>query len=175
MTATERVTQCRDGKLRIVKCFNDEPVLVDMEDMEWVEGHRWNWDVRVGGAYRYEPANGIADRKVWLHREIMGAVDTYGCAGFLPDGIYVGFLDKDRSNCSRANLFLYRQGDKKRAAARARAGVCGAGTANPPVGELYETLGCVCGALTRLPVKTQTGDCRCRCSKCNRRLSNDSL
>lgn len=148
----------REGRLKTLTCFDGELVRVDPDVWEWADGYRWKWSRY--GAFRNEPAP-VHDRKVWLHREIMGE----------PEGIKVGFLDKDPSNCCRGNLFLFREGWNKLARARARGGVCGQGTHNPPFGEKYETLGCVCGALTRVEIDNRTK----RCCKCRRRLSDDSL
>lgn len=160
----------------VLECYHGEIVRLDADDFERVNEYRWSWDNTVGGAYRKEPVGKFRyDRKVWLHREIMGEEDEFGCAGFLPEGICVGFLDENRNNCCRSNLFLYRQGDKKRALARARAGVYGGGTFDPPPGAIYETLGCICGAKTRVRVNLDESEGRCRCGQCRRKLDNKSL
>ena len=193
MTSREILEGLENGTFKHLVCFNGELVIVDADDWEWADQETWTWKEK-SGACRNEK-DSVKDYRVYLHREIMEVnfdrderPERPERRGPLSNELCVGFLDGNKANCSRSNLFLfhpkgldetskeYREGNKLRAAARVRAGVFGSGTHNAPIGEEYETLGCVCGALTRVPVDiNKSPDRKCRCSKCQRRLSKDSL
>lgn len=169
----------RRQELRIIECYNGEQVQIDDEFYEWASSESWKWD--KNGAYRNEARSDVFDRlgkrydpKVYLQWDVM--LDRISEAPdeiprSLPAGLRVGFVDRDKANCSSGNLFLYREGWQKLGRARVLGGACGQETHLPCDPLSYETLGCVCGTKTRVAVWSR----KCRCCKCRRRLSDDSL
>lgn len=73
--------------------------LVDVEDYERFCHYTWH---KADGFVRTVLADG---QKIALHRELMGN----------PKGMYVSFLDGDRLDCRKKNLFAFRPGKKKQA------------------------------------------------------------
>lgn len=92
---------------REIVCYNDDIAYVDSEDFEELNQHLW-YSTKIG-VMRNE-ADSPYDRTVYLHREVMGE----------PEGLCVGFLDGDKRNCCKDNLFVFQPGKKREALARLR-------------------------------------------------------
>jgi hypothetical protein len=84
--------------LRTIPVFLSEPVAVDPEDYERLLKFEWYWT--KGGARTKLPNKTY----LLLQREVMGR----------PKGLSVGFLDSDKRNCRKANLFIFETGCKAR-------------------------------------------------------------
>jgi hypothetical protein len=87
---------------RSLECHNGELAWVD--DDQWEAFNEFHWYSTKVGVFRKEP-DSPHPRSVYLHREVLDA----------GNGVYVGFLDGDKRNCRRGNLFTYEPGKKKQA------------------------------------------------------------
>lgn len=72
------------------------PFVVDTEDKDKVESICWSFDSH--GYLRGQPS--MSNKKVWLHRFIMGVTDSNIC---------VDHIDHDKTNCRKSNLRLCTQ------------------------------------------------------------------
>lgn len=88
-----------------IECHNGDLAWVD--DDQWDEFQPFHWFSTKRGVFRKEPDT-PHPRSVYLHREVLAA----------PAEVYVGFLDGDRLNCRRSNLFPFEPGKKAEALAR---------------------------------------------------------
>jgi hypothetical protein len=89
-----------------LQCHNGDLAWVDDDQWEELNEHHW-YSTKIG-VFRHEPDEGPKPRSVYLHREVMGN----------PQGLFVGFVDGDKRNCQRGNLFTYEPGKKHEALAR---------------------------------------------------------
>lgn len=72
------------------------PFLVDEDVAEAVQHWAWKID-RHGYVFRCTTINGLRGRSVFLHRVVANVSDS---------SVFVDHIDKDRLNCTRANLRL---------------------------------------------------------------------